>query len=46
MGAALIAKMYLPTGDHIKQALAYLDLAIKCELALVRSITHFMQFLI
>jgi hypothetical protein len=36
MGGMLIAKAYLPTPDHIKQALAYLDLAIKIELVLVR----------
>ncbi len=33
----LIAKAYLPTGSHIKEALSYLDLAIKVELILVNN---------
>jgi len=36
MGGMLIAKAYLPSGSHIKEALSYLDLAIKLELVLVR----------
>jgi hypothetical protein len=36
MGGMLIAKAYLPTPAHIKQALAYLDLAFKFELVMVR----------
>ena len=35
----LIAKAYLPSGSHIKEALSYLDLAIKIELVLVRYYT-------
>lgn len=35
MGGMLIAKAFLPTGSHIKEALAYLDIAIKTELVLV-----------
>jgi hypothetical protein len=35
MGGMMIAKMYLPTGSHIKEALSYLDLAVKIELVLV-----------
>jgi hypothetical protein len=37
MGGMLIAKAYLPTGSHIKEALSYLDLAIKVELILVNN---------
>lgn len=36
MGGMIIAKAFLPTGNHLKQGLAYLDLAIKVELVLVR----------
>ena len=35
MGGMLIAKAYLPSGPHIKEALQYMDLAIKLELVLV-----------
>ena len=35
MGGMLIAKAFLPSGAHIKQALSYLDLAIKSELVMV-----------
>ena len=35
----LIAKAYLPSGSHIKEALSYLDLAIKIELVLVSHLT-------
>ncbi|CDW82513.1 UNKNOWN [Stylonychia lemnae] len=35
MGGMLLAKAFLPSGAHIKQALVYLDLAIKTELVLV-----------
>lgn len=38
MGGMLIARAFLPTGAHIKQALSYLDLAIKTELVLVRGL--------
>jgi len=46
MGGMLIAKAFLPSGAHIKQALIYLDLAIKTELVLVRStffLFHYLQ---
>ena len=33
----LIAKAYLPSGGHIKEALHYMDLAAKIELVLVRT---------
>jgi hypothetical protein len=39
MGGMLIAKAYLPSGSHIKEALSYLDLAIKIELVLVSYFT-------
>ena len=39
MGGTLIAKAYLPSGSHIKEALSYLDLAIKIELVLVSYFT-------
>ena len=39
MGGMLIAKAYLPSGSHIKDALSYLDLAIKIELVLVSYFT-------
>jgi len=32
----LIAKAYMPTPEHIKLALGYLDLTLKIELVLVR----------
>lgn len=35
MGGMFIAKAYLPSGTHIKQALAYMDLAIKVQLIMV-----------
>ena len=43
MGGMLIAKAYLPSGPHIKEALQYMDLAIKLELVLVsfESIKYF-----
>jgi hypothetical protein len=35
MGGLLLAKAFLPTSSHIKQALAYLDFAVKLEIVLV-----------
>ena len=37
MEGLLLAKAFLPTSAHIKQALSYLDLAVKIEIVLVRS---------
>ena len=37
MGGMLLARAFLPTSAHIKQALSYLDLAVKMEIVLVRS---------
>eukprot|EP00347_Sterkiella_histriomuscorum_P014654 403360058 len=34
MGGMLIARAFLPSGAHVKQALSYLDLAVKTELVL------------
>ena len=34
MGGMLLAKAFLPTMGHLKQALAYLDVAVKLEMAL------------
>ena len=36
IGGMIIAKAYLPSGGHIKEALHYMDLAIKLEMVLVR----------
>lgn len=37
MGGMLLAKAFLPTGHHIKEAMAYADLAVKVELVIVRT---------
>jgi len=34
MGGMLLAKAFLPSGAHIKEALAYADIAIKTEIVL------------
>lgn len=35
MGGMLVAKAFLPSGNHVKQALSYLDMSIKVELVIV-----------
>jgi len=34
LGGMILAKAYLPTGAHVKQALAYMDIGIKLEIVL------------
>jgi len=41
----LIAKAYLPSGSHIKEALFYLDMATKIELVLVRKLHSLKLFI-
>jgi hypothetical protein len=35
MGGMLLAKAFLPSGAHIKEAMVYADLVIKVEIVLV-----------
>lgn len=37
MGGMILAKAFLPSGAHIKEALIYADIALKTEIVLVRS---------
>jgi len=44
MSGMLMAKAFLPTGNHIKQALSYLDLGIKIKIVLVINLLFIFYF--